>query len=320
MLRLVSAAFAAAAVAAAAGPYSLGDVQNITCAGSTCAIVSAVAGAAPGTTAPLRLTFFTPQIVRWWLAVDGNFSDTGMEGDVIIGPAVPVPVTLADQGAYYEVSASPTSSVVARVQKSPTLLSLLVGGVLVAQELSPLAWNDTSSWQSLVRDPSSSSSSSSPSGGLSAEYFFGGGMQNGRFSHRDNAISIGVDYNWEDGGHPNSAPWYVSSNGYGVLRNTWAPGLYDFTQSPVVTAHNESNRLDAFFALSSGAGAPGGGLKDLLGLYTYLTGPPILPPLYGLYLGDSDCYHNDRHGNSTRVVLAVAQAYHDNDMPGGWVS
>jgi alpha-glucosidase len=83
---------------------------------------------------------------------------------------------------------------------------------------------------------------------------------------------------------PNPAPWYVSTAGYGVLRNTWAPGRYTFS-SPVIAAHNESNRFDAFFMLSG----PGfTSVKDLLGLYTALTGPPFLPPLYGLFLGDSD--------------------------------
>jgi alpha-glucosidase len=62
-----------------------------------------------------------------------------------------------------------------------------------------------------------------------------------------------------------------------------------------------------------------GPLKALLGIYTRLTGPPFLPPLYGLFLGDSDCYHNDRHGNSTRVALAVAAQYRDYDMPRGWM-
>ena len=273
---------AAAALAAAAGdvPQTLGDVSTFSCSGATCDIVATVANSAA--TVPLRLVFFSNNIVRWWLAVDGNFSENGAFDDVVVGGAEPVTVALADSGAYYQVSA-PSSPVVARVQKSPALLSLLVNGVVVAQEAAPLSWNSTSSWQTLARD-------AGPKDNLSAEYFFGGGMQNGRFSHRDEAIVISVSYNWEDGGNPNPAPWYVSSAGYGVFRNTWAPGVYTF-QSPVVTVHNESNRLDAFFLLPSTSGPAS--IKSVLGLYTQLTGPPFLPPLYGLYLGDSDCYHND---------------------------
>jgi hypothetical protein len=117
------------------------------------------------------------------------------------------------------------------------MLSVFADGQLVVQEAAPLSWNSTTTWQTLARDIAPLPS------GLSAEWFFGGGMQNGRFSHRDETIFIAVDYNWDDGGHPNAAPWYVSSAGYGVFRNTWAPGAYSFG-SPVVTAHNESNRLD----------------------------------------------------------------------------
>jgi alpha-glucosidase len=311
--RVLSAAAAAlalasalpAARAAADAPLSLGAVQSVTCAGATCAVVAAVAGGAQPATVPLRLTFYAPSIVRWWLAVDGNFSDTGAADDVIVAPpSGDLAASAVDAGAYWEVSA-PGAPVVARLAKAPAaLLSLYVGGALVAAEAAPLAWNATSSWQTLARDAAATIAP------LSAEYFYGAGMQNGRWAHRGETVQIGVDYNWEDGGHPNSAPWYVSSAGYGVLRNTWAPGAYSFA-APVTTAHNESTRLDAFFLL-------GGDLRATLGLYTALTGPPFLPPLYGLFLGDSDCYHNDRHGNSTRVVLAVAQAYHDNDMPGGW--
>lgn len=305
--RSLAAALTAAALAAAAPaetPAVLGTVQSVTCAGATCSVV---ASASTGGTVPLRLAFFAPAVVRWWLAVDGNFSDTGAADDVIVlNASAALTAAVADAGAYYQVTA-PGSAVVARLTKAPALLSLLVGGVVVVQEAAPLAWNSTSSWQTLARDAPTTSP-------LSLEYFFGGGMQNGRWAHRGEALTIGVDYNWDDGGHPNSAPWYASTAGYGVLRNTWAPGVYSFA-APVVTAHNESTRLDAFFLLATAAG--GDVLKQLLGLYTLLTGPPMLPPLWGLFLGDSDCFHNDRHGNSTRVALAVAQAYHDNDMPRG---
>ena len=48
------------------------------------------------------------------------------------------------------------------------------------------------------------------------------------------------------------------------------------------------------------------------------SGRPFMPPIYGLGMGDSDCYHNERHGNSTQTVLSVADAYRRHDMPGAW--
>ena len=46
-----------------------------------------------------------------------------------------------------------------------------------------------------------------------------------------------------DGGNPNPAPFYLSSSGYGVLRNTFAAGAYDFRDA-AKTRHAEQ-RFDA---------------------------------------------------------------------------
>ena len=72
-------------------------------------------------------------------------------------------------------------------------------------------------------------------------------MQNGRgnTSHRGKTVEVGVDYNWDDGGHPNSVPFYLSSAGYGVFRNTYAPNTYAFTD-PVTTTAKEQ-RFDAYY-------------------------------------------------------------------------
>lgn len=114
---------------------------------------------------------------------------------------------------------------------------------------------------------------------------------------------------------------YVSSAGVGALRNTWAPGNYSFGDAAaaapggadvVVTAHAEPSRLDALYVL-------GDALRDVLRGYATLTGAPFMPPIYALGLGDSDCYHNDRHGNSTRAAVAVARAYREQGFPAGWL-
>lgn len=307
--RVALAILAGAVHCLADGSNTVSSLANITCSQNDCSLWAYINGG--NAVVPLRLSFYAPQIVRWWLAIDGNFSDTGAASDVIVGGAQPVTAVLVDAGEYYNVTqaSSSTPSVSVRLQKSPLLLSIFVDGALVAAEAAPLTWNSTSSWQTLARDVAPLAP------GLSSEWFFGAGMQHGRFSHRDSSVTIGVDYNWDDGGHPNSAPWYVTTGGYGVLRNTWAPGVYSFA-SPVITAHNESNRLDAFFLV---VGPSSTSIRDVLSLYTGLTGPPFLPPLYALFAGDSDCYHNDRHGNSTQVAIAVADLYQQYDMPHGWM-
>jgi hypothetical protein len=296
------------------GSGTLGDIKDIKCDSTVCQITASTAntsGADAPATVALRLYVHGSTIVRWWAQLDGNFSDIGAAADVLVGHS---PVALApavDKGNYGKVgpvvAPDDEPAVYARVYKSPCRLSLVVGDTVLMSEALPLSWNRHSMWQTSARDVAPSPT------GLSKEWFFGGGMQNGRWSHRDTSITIAVDYNWDRGGHPNSAPWYVSSAGFGVLRNTWAPGTYTFG-APVITSHNESSRFDAFIALS-----PRQSLKEVLGLYTSLTGAPFLPPLYALFLGDSDCYHNERHGNSTRTAIGVADLYVQHQMPHGWM-
>lgn len=182
-------------------------------------------------------------------------------------------------------------------QKEPLLFSMVVDGQTVWKETSGITWDGVATWQTVAS--------------ATDEYYFGGGMQNGRFSHRNTSITISSSGDWSDGGNPNAVPYYVSSAGYSVLRATWAPGTYNFTNPAFAVASHNETRFDGFFFA--------GDFKQTLDLYTRVTGRPFLPPLYGLGLGDSDCYHNARHGNSTRVVVAVADAYRQHNMPGAWI-
>ena len=77
------------------------------------------------------------------------------------------------------------------------------------------------------------------------EYFYGCGMQNGYFSHRGKDILIEKGGGWDDGGRANPAPFYMSTNGYGVFRNTFDAGRYSFKDT-LRFSHNE-NRFDAFY-------------------------------------------------------------------------
>ncbi|KAI9339353.1 glycosyl hydrolases family 31-domain-containing protein [Obelidium mucronatum] len=150
------------------------------------------------------------------------------------------------------------------------------------------------------------------------EQFFGGGMQNGRFTHKFNTIKVERSDNWDDKGTPNSSPFYMSTKGYGIFRNTFSPGTYDFTTTKapngVVTTHAEP-RFDAYIFLSPS-------LKGILDPFTQVTGRPFLPPMYGLELGDSDCYlHNANRGERRTLsyTTEIADGYVENDMPVGWL-
>ena len=54
------------------------------------------------------------------------------------------------------------------------------------------------------------------------EYFYGGGVQNGRFSHKGRVIAIENQNSWTDGGVASPNPFYWSTAGYGILWHTFA--------------------------------------------------------------------------------------------------
>lgn len=120
------------------------------------------------------------------------------------------------------------------------------------------------------------------------EYFYGGGVQNGRFSHKGKAIAIENTNNWVDGGVASPTPFYWSTEGYGVMWHTFRPGRYDFGAEKcdrVVLNHKESY-LDAFIMVNDGPVA-------LLNDFYQLTGNPVLLPKFGFYMGHLNTYNRD---------------------------
>ncbi|WP_329419222.1 NPCBM/NEW2 domain-containing protein [Streptomyces sp. NBC_01268] len=250
--------------------------------------------------AEARVSFVSDETFRIELAPDGKFTDP--TGQDIVLPQGPPPATRwSDLGDRYELS---TARVTLRAYKAPLRFAAVrADGTPLWSETQGLSWNQDRTTQTLARGAD--------------EQFYGAGMQNGRgnTSHRGKTVEVGVDYNWNDGGHPNSVPFYLSSAGYGVYRNTYAPNTYVFDE-PVTTTAREQ-RFDAYYFAGSGPGA----LKDVIGQYTRLTGRPFLPPVYGLEIGDADCYlHNANRGERhTLDALKVADGYVQNDMPNGWM-
>lgn len=180
--------------------------------------------------AKARVSFVSEETFRIELAPDGTFEDPA--GDAIVLPQGAPPRTRwKERGDRYDLS---TADVTLRVYKSPLRFALYrADGSRVWSEAKGLSWDDEKTTQTLARGAD--------------EQFYGAGMQNGRgnTSHRDKTVEVGVDYDWDDGGHPNSVPFYLSSAGYGVFRNTFSPGTYAFTD-PVTTTEQE-RRFDAYY-------------------------------------------------------------------------
>ena len=62
-------------------------------------------------------------------------------------------------------------------------------------------------------------------------------MQQGRFSHGGTDLDISIT-GWHEDQVSNPVPFYMSSNGYGVFRNTFAPGKYSFSGVGQVAAED----------------------------------------------------------------------------------
>ncbi|MDE5934662.1 MAG: alpha-xylosidase, partial [Muribaculaceae bacterium] len=180
------------------------------------------------------------------------------------------------------------------------------------------------------------------------EYFYGGGVQNGRFSHRGRKISIENQNSWTDGGVASPTPFYWSTSGYGIMWYTFAPGEYDFgkTSDNTVTLSHATDYFDIFIMVNE---SPVAILND----FYQLTGNPVLLPKFGFYEGHLNAYNRDYWTPDTTGILfedgkrynegkkrddssvkeslngeldnyqfsarAVVDRYSNADMPLGWV-
>lgn len=120
------------------------------------------------------------------------------------------------------------------------------------------------------------------------EYFYGGGVQNGRFSHKGKKIEIVNTNSWTDGGVASPAPYYWSMGGYALMPYTFAPGAYDFgaANKGVVELSHEATYFDLFVMVDA---TP----VELLNDYYQLTGRPVLLPKFAFYEGHLNAYNRD---------------------------
>ena len=257
--------------------------------------------------AELKLQLVRNDMFRLLLAYDGEFTNPAGNDIIINTPNEPIKSSCSDAGNYFLLK---TPEMAIRVYKSPLKFALYKA------DNSTLVWEETQgisygkqTVQYLKRGKD--------------EQFFGGGMQNGRFSHRGKTIKMTIDYNWEDGGNPNPATFYMSTNGYGAVRNTYATGEYTFTDT-VKLAQTES-RFDCYYFV-------GNSLKETLSDYTDLTGKPFLMARWALGMGDSNCYNRGAKSGNTigstttgfdgltpSVIGLIADKYIENKMPRGWI-
>jgi alpha-glucosidase len=280
-------------------PAAAGTIGNVTGFTGSGASYTVSAG-----TAKVRVTFARADIFRLWLAPDGTFTDPAAGKLALRTDFGPVTSTSTDAGGYYKIA---TSALTLRAYKSPLHFELYKADntTLVWRESAGLSWTGTQATQKLARGTD--------------EQFYGTGLRLGEWALRDKSVPIAIDNKWRENTNASPAPFYLSTAGYGVMRNTWATGQYDF-MSTVATRHNE-NRFDAYYFV-------GNSLKDVLGDYTDVSGKPFLAPIWGLELGNADCFnasnpdytgdHNRARHQVTPDVVGYADDARAANMPSGW--
>ena len=250
----------------------------------------------------LTLDFYGPHIFR-------VFYDP--EGGIIRDPKAEPPAEILVQNPRREVNVTlegdvlRTQEIEVRVDAQKGLLSVSREGKLVLQQVSPASHEGNRMSLSFAQ-------------GL-ADYFYGGGVQNGRFSHRGEEILIENTNNWVDGGVASPAPFYWSTAGYGMMWYTFSPGRYDFgkTDSAVTTLSHETSYLDLFIMISQGAVA-------LLNDFYQLTGNPVLLPKFGFYEGHLNAYNRDywtpaEEGKQGFMTYEDGKSYNESQKDNGGI-
>ena len=229
-----------------------------------------------------------------------------------------------------------TNQLLVTADKNTNLLTIInkKTNQVAVQFVKPASFDEKSSTLYLKENPT--------------EYFYGGGVQNGRFSHKGKAISIENQNSWTDGGVASPTPFYWSTNGYGMMWYSFKKGRYDFglkDKGTVQLSHDE-NYIDVFFMLNE---TP----IQLLNDFYQLTGNPVLMPKFSFYQGHLNAYNRDYWKEDQKGTLfedgkrykesqkdqtgikeslngelgnnyqfsarAVVDRYKKHDMPLGWV-
>jgi len=147
------------------------------------------------------------------------------------------------------------------------------------------------------------------------EYFYGGGVQNGRFSHKGKSIAIENQNSWTDGGVASPTPYYWSTKGYGVMWYTFKKGRYDFgaKEMGTVKLFHETNYLDLFFMVNDGA-------VPLLNDFYQLTGNPVLLPKFGFYEGHLNAFNRDYwKADTTGILFEDGKKYKESQKDNGGI-
>lgn len=298
----------ALALANSVAAKQLGDVKSITDNNGSLDIQTL-----DGETVKIQL--LKNNVLRIWASPDGKLIDADNK-------KAPIVINQAQVFKDYQLKRTEqyallqTDEVALRIYRQPLRFEAYHSDNQTPyfKELKPLDLSEKRSVQTLTSDV--------------AQSYYGGGQQNGQFEFNGKTMEISYSGGWEEGDRPSPAPFYMSGNGYGVLRNTWANGSYDFRSDAYLTASHEENRFDAYYFF-------GDSIKPVLSEYTLLTGRAPMLARWAYEYGDADCYNDGDNvkkpgtvppgwsdgptGTTPDVIETIAAKYREHDMPGGWI-
>lgn len=291
-----------------------------------------------GEASPLVIDFYGPNIFRVFQDPQGGIirdPQANPPAQILVdSPRIcPGKVTVSKENGNTIISSSRVRLTFPAEGKTFTVTDLQTGKTVV-KSIAPVEYTSKNTTITLDEEP--------------GEYFYGGGVQNGRFSHKGKVIDIVNTNSWTDGGVASPTPYYWSTDGYGIMWNTFAPGAYDFgaKEKGKVSLRHDTPYLDLFMMVNDNPVA-------LLNDFYQLTGNPVLLPKFGFYEGHLNAYNRDywtedengilyedgkRYkesqkdnggikeslngelpGNYQFSARAVIDRYNAHDMPLGWV-
>lgn len=238
-----------------------------------------------------KITFLEDGIFRYNIDPSGEFSAYAASRDEAHAARIQAQPDASKKYAHPQANVSEKDGAIVitagtttiSLDKATAKMTVKSGDSVVMEEAAPVDLSDGSTVQTLVKHD--------------GEDFFGGGTQNGRFIHTGNSINIKNESNWVDGGVASPNPFYWSSAGYGVLRNTFADGVYDFgkTEGAQTVASHGENELDAYYFVADAASGKSTApiAQELLQAYFKVTGNPVLLPEYAFYVGHLNAWNRD---------------------------
>lgn len=253
----------------------------------------------------IELEFYADNIFRWLWDKSGKSFRTpkaSPPAEILVQKAKQKAIVLSkkENDKSFVVETSKIKLVFNKVHKLMNVTDLETGQVVV-KEIMPAKFTQKSVKLTLSQKNN--------------EYYYGGGVQNGRFSHKGRKINIVNENSWTDGGVASPKPFYWSTAGYGFMWHTFAPGRYNFgtEEKDKVELEHDVNYLDVFFMISSTPQA-------LLNDYYQLTGEPILLPKFGFYQGHLNAYNRDYwKENKNGILFEDGKKYIESQKDNGGV-